>query len=148
MFEISSFEKTKLVPPDSVCESHSALNASFCRFHSSSNEYITELWCFWRTSKYHCPLSSRYIKNSICHRILTNWSYKYEMMSLVDPLGETSLYSSPSRFAQISEILKLLLINKPNNLILNLTPENMTQHSGIEWQLHTKEAQHPLKWAK
>ena len=54
------------------------------------------------------------------------------MMSLVDPLGETSLYSSPSRFAQISEILKLLLINKTNNLILNLTPENMTQHSGIE----------------
>ena len=29
--------------------------------------------------------------------------------------------------------------------MLNLTPENMTQHSRIEWQLYTKEAQHPLK---
>ena len=35
-------------------------------------------------------------------------------------------------------------INKINDPILNLTPENITQHSGIEWQLHTKEAQHPL----
>ena len=38
--------------------------------------------------------------------------------------------------------------NKTNDLMLNLTPENVTQHSRIEWQLHTKEAQHPLKWAK
>ena len=35
--------------------------------------------------------------------------------------------------------------NKTNNLILNLTPEKVTQHSRIERQLHTKEAQHPLK---
>ena len=28
--------------------------------------------------------------------------------------------------------------NKTNDLILNLTPENMTQHSRIERQLHTK----------
>ena len=27
--------------------------------------------------------------------------------------------------------------NKINDPILNLTPENITQHSGIEWQLHT-----------
>ena len=36
-------------------------------------------------------------------------------------------------------------INKTNDLILNLSPENMTQHSRIERQLYTKEAQHPLK---
>ena len=36
--------------------------------------------------------------------------------------------------------------NKLNDLILNLTPENMTQHSRIEWQSHTKEAQQPPKW--
>ena len=35
--------------------------------------------------------------------------------------------------------------NKTNDPILDLTPENITQHSGIEGQLHTKEAQHPLK---
>ena len=35
--------------------------------------------------------------------------------------------------------------NKTNNPILNLTPENIIQHSRIEEQLHTKEAQHPLK---
>ena len=28
--------------------------------------------------------------------------------------------------------------NKTNDLILNLTPENMTQHSRIEWQLHKR----------
>ena len=39
-------------------------------------------------------------------------------------------------------------VNKTNDLILNLTPENVTQHSRIERQLHTKEAQHPLKCAK
>ena len=45
--------------------------------------------------------------------------------------------------------LKFIHWNKTNNPpILNLTPENITQHSGTEWQLHTKEAQHPLKWAK
>ena len=38
--------------------------------------------------------------------------------------------------------------NKTNDLILNLTLENVTQHSGIERQLHTKEARHPLKRAK
>ena len=42
----------------------------------------------------------------------------------------------------------LLLINKLNDLILNLTRENMTQHSRIEWQLHTKEAQHPSRTEK
>ena len=39
-------------------------------------------------------------------------------------------------------------LNETNDLILNLTPKNITQHSRIEEQLHTKEAQHPLKWAK
>ena len=36
------------------------------------------------------------------------------------------------------------IANKTNDLILNLRPENVTQHSRIEEQLHTKEAQHPL----
>ena len=35
--------------------------------------------------------------------------------------------------------------NKLNDLILNLTPENTTQHSRIERQSHTKEAQQPPK---
>ena len=35
--------------------------------------------------------------------------------------------------------------NKTNDLILNLTPESMTQDSRIQRQLHTKEPQHPLK---
>ena len=58
-------------------------------------------------------------------------------------------------FAPIRLILKLsglnsieseiVLRNITNNPILNLTPENITQHSRIEGQLHTKEAQHPLK---
>ena len=35
--------------------------------------------------------------------------------------------------------------NQTNDPILNLTPENITQHSRIKEQLHTEEAQHPLK---
>ena len=37
------------------------------------------------------------------------------------------------------------LINKLHDLMLNLTPENTTQHSRIERQSHTKEAQQPPK---
>ena len=45
-------------------------------------------------------------------------------------------------------IIIIIIINKTNDFILNLIPENMSQHSVIEWELHPEEAQHPLKWAK
>ena len=89
------------------------------------NEFMTELWCLWRTSK------SSLLKDTfqnfflLYSRIVTNWSSKYEMFSLVHVghLGESSFFSSSLhgtdeiledslRIDQISEILKLLLIFK------------------------------------
>ena len=48
-------------------------------------------------------------------------------------------------FKTLEKYVCELYRNKTNDLILNLTPENVTQHSRTEQQLHTKEAQHPPK---
>ena len=104
------------------------------------------MFCVHWSSQRLILCTSKYIRLASCahnstHCILLS-THKYIMHSI--------MYTGVQMHSGVvsSDLFCVHNKNKTNHLILNLTPENITQHSGIEWQLHTKEAQHPLKWAK
>ena len=122
------FWKTKYVSPTSFCVEatinwmHLFVNSLFTEW-MNLNEFIYHwTWCFWRTSE-SSLLKDTFQKFFLLYsRIVSNWSSKYEILSLVGHLRESSFLSplhgtdeileDSLRIDEISEILKLLSIFK------------------------------------
>ena len=68
------------------------LSFSISREWIDVNEYMIELWCFWRTSESHPSLSSWYnVRNSFCYRIENSWCFMYKILGHTGPLGKKNL---------------------------------------------------------
>ena len=95
------------------CESHKWLKVPFCHFHLSQNEWYEWIYdwtvCFWRTPESHYPLLSWCI---YCCVIEHNWSFKYKILSRVDPLGTNLIFLSPLGLLKFQGFLSFLSILK------------------------------------
>ena len=65
------------------------LSFSLFRKWINMNEYMIELWCFWRTLEsliYSFELI--YFRNSVWYWIEDSWGFRYGILGHVGPLGE------------------------------------------------------------
>ena len=63
------------------------------------NEYLIELWCFWRTSESHYYLSSWYILEIpfVSYRMEDSWRFRHKILGHLGPIEKNLNFLSPLR---------------------------------------------------